>query len=121
MVGYHAFIDCFKCQITLFTSEGDRIKFIGDQFDLSIPSLPLKGSWHPYLGNLINFMVMEGGTFLFELPPVVYEYLNIFVKDLSCLPPFRVINFAIDLMSRTLHNSIPLYHMAPAKLKELKL
>ena len=58
-VGNCVFIDCFKHQVTLFNSEGDRIKFVGDQLDLSIPFLSPNSSQHPSLGSLLNFMTVE--------------------------------------------------------------
>ncbi|XP_070031697.1 uncharacterized protein [Nicotiana tomentosiformis] len=52
--------------------------------------------------------------------PVVREFLDVFPADLSGMPPDRDIDFGIDLVQGTQPISIPLYHVAPAELKELK-
>ena len=52
--------------------------------------------------------------------PIVKEYLDVFPEDLSDLPPDREIEFTIDLVPGIEPISIPLYQMAPIKLKELK-
>lgn len=51
------------------------------------------------------------------LIPVVYEFSDILLTDLSRVPPNRDIDYAIDLQSSTKPLSITLYHMDPAKLK----
>lgn len=44
----------------------------------------------------------------------------VFLKELPGLPPDRQIEFNIEVAPRTSLISIPLYHMTPAELKELK-
>ena len=53
--------------------------------------------------------------------PVVNVFLDMFPKDLPGVPPFREINFGIDLDPDTKQISIPPSRMTPAELKELKL
>ena len=53
--------------------------------------------------------------------PVVYEFEDVFPKDLLGLPPDREIEFAIDVISGTTLISQAPYRMAPAELKELKI
>ena len=48
------------------------------------------------------------------------EFLDMFLKDLSGIPPEREIEFGIDLLPDIQPISIPPYRMAPAELKELK-
>ena len=55
-----------------------------------------------------------------ELPHVVYEFPDVFPKELSGLLSTHVIEFSIDLTLGTLLISIPPYPMALAELKELK-
>ena len=49
------------------------------------------------------------------------DFPEIFLDDLTRIPPKREIDFGIDLLSDTKPISIPPYRMAPAELKELKL
>lgn len=52
--------------------------------------------------------------------PVVCEFSKVFPDDIPSIPPDRVIDFGIDLISYTHPISIPPYRMALSKLKELK-
>ncbi|XP_070032014.1 uncharacterized protein [Nicotiana tomentosiformis] len=51
---------------------------------------------------------------------VVRDFLDVFPVDLLGMPPNRDIDFGMDLVTGTQPISIPLYHVAPAELKELK-
>ncbi|EOX99931.1 Uncharacterized protein TCM_008952 [Theobroma cacao] len=52
--------------------------------------------------------------------PIVGEYLDVFLEELSGLPPKREIEFCIDLISNTQLILIPPYRMALTEIKELK-
>lgn len=56
-----------------------------------------------------------------EFVPVVKDFPDVFLNDLSRIPPEQEIDFGIDLLQNTKTISIPPYHMAPTDLKELKL
>lgn len=51
---------------------------------------------------------------------VVEEYPDVFLVDLSGLPPVRKIEFTIDLLPSKSPISQPPHRMAPAKLQELR-
>ncbi|XP_070014252.1 uncharacterized protein [Nicotiana sylvestris] len=55
-----------------------------------------------------------------ESMPVVNEFPDVFPDELPGILPDMEIDFGIDVMPSTEPISIPLYRMAPAKLKELK-
>ncbi|XP_070046769.1 uncharacterized protein [Nicotiana tomentosiformis] len=55
-----------------------------------------------------------------ESVPVVRDFPNVFPSNLLGMPPGRDIDFGIDLVPNTQPISIPLYHMEPMELKELK-
>ena len=48
------------------------------------------------------------------------EFPDVFLEDLSVLPPDREIEFSIDLLLGSNPISKALYRMAPAELRELK-
>ena len=48
------------------------------------------------------------------------SFKEVFPTDLPGMPPYRDINFCIDLEPGTRPISIPPYRMAPAELRELK-
>ena len=56
-----------------------------------------------------------------ELPLVVREFTDVFLEDLPSLSPIGTVEFSIDHVPSTSPILISLYHMAPAKLKELKV
>lgn len=53
------------------------------------------------------------------LPAVVMEFMGVFSKDLSGLPPPREIEFDIDPVPGTSPISMAPYRLAPKKLKEM--
>ena len=59
------------------------------------------------------------GTLVDEIP-VVIEFLDVFPDDIAGLPPYREVEFIIDLIPRIEPISIPPYRMAPVELRELK-
>ncbi|XP_070025924.1 uncharacterized protein [Nicotiana sylvestris] len=59
-------------------------------------------------------------TPLVDSVPEVHDFLDVFLVDLSGMPPDRDIDFGIDLLPGTQTISIPLYRMSPPELKELK-
>ena len=65
-------------------------------------------------------MVDEGSIVSVALPSIVYNFSNVFPKDLTELPPHQVIEFSIDLISDIEPISIPPYRFAPIELQELK-
>ena len=62
----------------------------------------------------------QEGTRLEDIP-IVKEFPDVFLDDISGLPLDRAIEFTIELISGTEPISIPPYRMAPAELKELKV
>ena len=52
---------------------------------------------------------------------IINEFQYVIPEDLPGVPPKREINFNVDLAPNTNPISIPLFKMALAKLKELKL
>ena len=74
--------------------------------------------WEAYLAYMIDkssFEITLGGV------PEVHDFLDIFPDDLSGLPPDREFEFGIELLSSSAPIFIPLYRMASAELKELKI
>ncbi|XP_070036845.1 uncharacterized protein [Nicotiana tomentosiformis] len=59
-------------------------------------------------------------THTVESVTVVRDFLDVFLVDLSGMPPARDFDFGIDLVPGTQPTSIPPYRMAPVEVKELK-
>lgn len=71
-----------------------------------------------YLAYMIDTEISEQK--LVDIP-VVREFLNVFLKELSRLPPDREVEFSIDILPGTSLVSKASYRMAPTELKELKV
>ena len=55
------------------------------------------------------------------LPQVVCEYQDVFLDELSGLPPHRDVDFFIELHPGTSPISMTPYRMTPVELQELKV
>ena len=51
-----------------------------------------------------------------DLPPVVFEYEDVFLDELPGLPPHRVVDFCIELHPGTSPISMTSHRMAPVEL-----
>ena len=52
---------------------------------------------------------------------MVFEYEDIFLDELPGLPPYRDVDFTIELHPSTLPISMAPHRMAPTELQELKV
>ena len=55
-----------------------------------------------------------------ELVPVMCEFPNVFLKELTGMPPKKDVEFLIQLEPRTTPVSKPPYKMVPPELEEMK-
>ncbi|KAA0051348.1 reverse transcriptase [Cucumis melo var. makuwa] len=70
---------------------------------------------------LAHIVVVQREKLTPEDVPVVKEFLDVFLDDLSGLPPDREIEFTIELLPGTAPIPQAPYRMAPSELKELKM
>lgn len=52
--------------------------------------------------------------------PIIYEFQEVFPKDVTSLPLKREVEFSIDVVARTTLVSVCLCRMAPLEQRELK-
>ena len=71
-------------------------------------------------GFVVSVLDTSGTDIKIETILVVNEFMDVFLEDLSGLPPDRDVEFAIDLLPGTAPISKAPYRMAPAEMKELK-
>ncbi|KAL0544466.1 hypothetical protein IC582_019581 [Cucumis melo] len=74
-----------------------------------------------YTAFLSHVVVEQREKLKPEDVPVVKEFLDVFLDDLSGFPPDREIEFTIELLPRTTPISQTHFRMAPSELKELKV
>ena len=112
-------------KVTFQTSYGSYLSFYGDRRLTFIPLIRnLDDKWsgkdggHYFLFNMLG----EGkNKITIDCIPMVYEFAEVFPKELPCLHPYREINFSIELYPGTDPISIAPYRMAPVELKELNI
>ncbi|XP_059650703.1 uncharacterized protein LOC132296530 [Cornus florida] len=118
---FRAVINCFRGRVSVCTLDGDCFCFVGDQYDSFTPSFYGIRGWDRqtfFLASLFADDDVEfGGA---DYPVVVCDFLDVFSKDLTELPPHREVEFAIDLMAGTALISMTPYRIAPIELEELK-
>ena len=71
-------------------------------------------------GYLATVRDTQQGELKLEDIPIVREFPDVFLEDLSGLPPDREIEFSIDLLPGSSPISKAPYRMAPVELRELK-
>ena len=122
---YHANIDCHDRVMVFNPLNEPSFRFIGSKPMLCIPIISamkarrmLNKGCMRYLASIVD--ASKEGLSVEEVP-IVCEYPNVILDDLSGLPPDREIEFKIDLIPGTAPISKAPYRMAPAELKELKM
>ncbi|XP_059630001.1 uncharacterized protein LOC132272960 [Cornus florida] len=104
-------------RVTVCTPEGDCFFFMGDRSD-SQPS-SLYGIRERSRGDyfLASLLAEEDDVVGEDYPEVVRDFLDVFPEDLIELPPYREVEFTIDLVSGTAPISMAPYHIAPVELE----
>ncbi|GKD12334.1 putative reverse transcriptase domain-containing protein [Tanacetum coccineum] len=70
-------------------------------------------------GNLKQLKTMKVNELKLKYVPVVREFLGVFPKDLSSLPPPREVEFRIDLIPGAMPVAKSPYRLAPTEMQEL--
>ena len=122
---HRASIDCFTKKIVFKKSGYLKTEFKSDRRILPtcvILALEAKRLLHKgYEAYLAYVITNSSSEVTLDNMPVVCKFLDVFLKDLSDLPPDRELEFGIELLSSSAPVSIPLYRMVPAELKKLKI
>ena len=74
-----------------------------------------------FMGWLASLTLEDEARQELGLPRVVCEYEDVFLDEISGLPPQRDVDFTIELHPGTSPISITPHWMAPAELQELKV
>ena len=118
---HKATLDCYKKEVRLVRPEelGVIFREIRREITTSLinamtASKMLRKGCQGYLPFVVDRR--QEGTRL-ENIPLVKEFPDVFLDDISGLPPHRASEFVIELILGTEPISIPPYRMAPAELK----
>ncbi|WMV19207.1 hypothetical protein MTR67_012592 [Solanum verrucosum] len=108
--GSHTKLDSLRVDIDMLASATSSVPG---------PS-PVEAGKKGYLAYLAHIRDVEVESPSIESIYVVSEFRELFPTDLPGMPQDRAIDFCIDLEPCTHPISIPLYHMSPIELRELK-
>lgn len=122
---YHTNVDYFKNEVVFKNSRVAKVVSKGKRkiFPICLMSAikdrkMLRKGCEAFLAHVVEAKPTKLKP---EGVPVVCEYLDVFPKELSRLPPNREVEFTIDLVPGTTFISQAPYRMAPAKLKKLNV
>ena len=114
-------IDCDRRRITAYTQDDVCVMFQGDKHD-ALPQAVYNSRWHGHLmGWLASLTLEEATRQKLGLPRVVCEYEDVFPDELLGLPPYRDVDFTIELNPSTSPIFMTPHKMTPAELQELKV
>ena len=114
-------IDCDCMRITAYTRDGVCVIFQGDKDDVS-PQAMYDLRWHGQMIDWLASLTLEGEMRPdLSIPRVVWEYEDVFLDELSGLPPPRDVYFCIELHPGTSPISMNPHRMALVELQELKV
>ena len=121
---HRATLDCYKKEVKLHRLVKLEVKFRGirrELFSSMISAMAAQRMLRKGCQGYLDYVLETGKEWtLVDEIPVVREFLNVFLDDISGLPPDRELEFTIDLIPGTEPISIPPYRMAPVELRELK-
>ena len=121
LIGYRVIIDCERRRVTGDTQDGTRVVFQGDKHDI-FPQTVYESRCQGQLAGLIASLTLEDEVRPdLDLPRVVCEYADVFPDELPRLPPYRDVDFGIELHPGTSPISMTPHKMAPVELKELRV
>ncbi|CAL2256294.1 unnamed protein product [Prunus armeniaca] len=105
--------------VTMTLSEGKTFSFYGKRNNCKLESI-LDNRNCNYLRLIAHMANKDLDDPKLELIPIVKNFNDVFLEELSGLPPEHEVEFYIDIYLGTSHISIPPHQMAPAELKEVE-
>ena len=122
---HQAIVDCRMKRVTLKTPNEDEVTFISERsnhlsnvISAATARTMVRKGCEAYLAYVIDTVKARPSV---SNIPTVSDFSDVFPEELPGLPPYREIEFAIDVVPGATPASITRYRMAPLELKELKL
>ncbi|KZV31882.1 hypothetical protein F511_20592 [Dorcoceras hygrometricum] len=121
---YRATVDCFQKVVRFKPEHADEWKFYGMGSRARIPLISAITMNNLLQKGAEGFLIYaidtkKNSPNLVDIP-VVCEFADVFPDEIPGLPPYREVDFSIELMPGTQPISKAPYRMAPIELKELK-
>ena len=114
-------IDCDRMRVKAYTLDGTCVMFQGDKHD-TLPRAVYDSKWNGQLIRWLESLTLEDEVRQdLNLPRVICDYEDVFSDELSGLPPYRDVDFVIELHPGTSPISMTPHRMEPIELQELKV
>ena len=121
LIANRVIIDCDCRRVNAYTQDSIRVMFQGDNHDV-LPQAVYHFRWHGQLmGWLVSLTLEDEVRQDLSLPRVVCEYEDVFLNELLGLPPYRDVDFTMELHLGTTPISMTPHRMASVELWELKV
>ena len=121
LTAYMVVIDCERRRVPVYRQDGTRVVFQGDKHDI-LPQTVYESRCQGQLeGWLVSLTLEDEVRPDLDLPRVVCKYVDVFPDELPGLPPWRVVDFGIELHPSTSPISMTPHRMAPVELQELRV
>ena len=114
-------IDYDRRRVTAYTQDGSCVMFQGDKHD-ALTQTVYDSRWHGQLIGWLASLTLEDEVRQdLSLPLVVCEYEDVFSDELLGLPPYKDVDFVIELHPCTSPISMTPHRMAPVEFQEPKV
>ena len=121
LTAYRVVIDCEYRRVTAYTQDGTHMVFQGDEHDIFLQTVYESRCQGQLAGWLASLTLEDEVRPDLDLPRVVCEYTDVFPDELPGLPPYRDVDFGIELPLGTSPISMTPHRMAPVELQELRV
>ena len=116
MTAHRVVVNCDRRRVTAYTLNNVCVMFQGDKRD-SLPQAVYDSRWNGQLiGFLASLTLKDEVRQELSLPWVVFKYKDVFPNEVLGLPPYRDVDFTIELHPSTSPISITPHRMAQAEL-----
>ena len=116
LTAHRVVIDCDHRRITTYTQDGMCVIFQGDKHDALPQSVHDSRLCGNLMGWLASLTLEDEVRQDLGLPRVICEYGDVFLDKLSGLPPYRDVDFVIELHPGTSPISMTSHRMALVEL-----
>ena len=121
LTAHRVVIDCDRKRVTAYTLDGICVMFQRYKHE-ALPLVVYDSRWHGQLMSwLVSLTLEDKARQELSLPRVVYEFEDVFSDELPELPPYRDVDFTIELHPGTSPIFMTPHRMTFVELQELNV